>query len=234
MRGVLSEGERYKWIPPNPQTPSPLTLPPRRFSTRSRCSTSTATPDLRMRRWDVSRKEHGYNEVAETKGHPVLRFLGKFWGISAWMLELIMMLSAVLRKFSDLAVVSALLVRQRRAEVFNRKSTGPPVSLKPCGNACRSVCVSGASQLGRSFQHGNWFPLCSSRLSTELRGALAISFKSSTSWTVWRSNSFLAGKAWRRGMLWVGFRDNHFRDCGIGTLACGGAASEEAVCAGHD
>ena len=58
---------------------------------------------------DVSRKEHGYNEVAETKGHPVLRFLGKFWGISAWMLELIMMLSAVLRKFSDLAVVSALL-----------------------------------------------------------------------------------------------------------------------------
>lgn len=58
----------------------------------------------------VSRKEHGYNEVAETKGHPVLKFLGKFWGISAWMLELIMVLSAVLRKFSDLAVVGALLV----------------------------------------------------------------------------------------------------------------------------
>src|SRR5579859_5997478 len=58
----------------------------------------------------VSRKEHGYNEVAETKGHPVLKFLGKFWGISAWMLELIMVLSAVLRRFSDLAVVGALLV----------------------------------------------------------------------------------------------------------------------------
>src|ERR1017187_1922620 len=39
---------------------------------------------------DASRKEHGYNEVAQTKGHPVLKFLGKFWGISAWMLELIM------------------------------------------------------------------------------------------------------------------------------------------------
>jgi plasma-membrane proton-efflux P-type ATPase len=37
-------------------------------------------------------------------------FLGKFWGLSAWMLELIMVLSAVLRKFSDLAVVGALLV----------------------------------------------------------------------------------------------------------------------------
>ena len=59
---------------------------------------------------DVRRKEHGYNEVAEKKGHPVLMFLGKFWGLSAWMLELIMVLSAVLGKFSDLVVVGALLV----------------------------------------------------------------------------------------------------------------------------
>jgi plasma-membrane proton-efflux P-type ATPase len=59
---------------------------------------------------DVRRKEHGYNEVAEEKGHPVLRFLRKFWGISAWMLELIMVLSAALGKYSDLVVVSALLV----------------------------------------------------------------------------------------------------------------------------
>jgi H+-transporting ATPase len=42
---------------------------------------------------DNRRKESGYNEVAEKKGHPVLKFLRKFWGISAWMLELIMVLS---------------------------------------------------------------------------------------------------------------------------------------------
>jgi plasma-membrane proton-efflux P-type ATPase len=59
---------------------------------------------------DTRRKEHGYNEVAEKKGHPALVFLGKFWGLSAWMLELIMVLSAVLRKYPDLAVVSTLLV----------------------------------------------------------------------------------------------------------------------------
>ena len=52
----------------------------------------------------------GYNEVAEKKGRPVLKFLEKFWGISAWMLELIMVLSAVLGNYSDLAVVGALLV----------------------------------------------------------------------------------------------------------------------------
>lgn len=40
------------------------------------------------------RKEHGFNEVAEKKGHPVFLFLGKFWGLSAWMLELIMALLA--------------------------------------------------------------------------------------------------------------------------------------------
>ena len=59
---------------------------------------------------DTRRKENGYNEVAEKKGHPVVKFLKKFWGISAWMLELIMVLSAVLGKYSDLIVVSALLV----------------------------------------------------------------------------------------------------------------------------
>jgi H+-transporting ATPase len=59
---------------------------------------------------DTRRTQHGYNEVAETHGHPIRKFLGKFWGISAWMLELIMVLSAVLGKYSDLAVVGALLV----------------------------------------------------------------------------------------------------------------------------
>jgi magnesium-transporting ATPase (P-type) len=59
---------------------------------------------------DVRRILHGYNEVAEKKGHPVWKFRRKFWGISAWMLEPILVLSAVLRKYSDLAVVSTLLV----------------------------------------------------------------------------------------------------------------------------
>jgi Cation transporter/ATPase, N-terminus len=59
---------------------------------------------------DARRKEHGYNEVAEKKGRPVLKYLGKFWGISAWMLELIMVLSVALGNYSDLAVVGALLI----------------------------------------------------------------------------------------------------------------------------
>src|ERR1017187_1632604 len=68
-------------------------------------------PDTGLTRAEVEtrRKEDGYNEVAEKKGRPVLKFLKKFWGISAWMLELIMVLSAVLRKYSDFILVGALL-----------------------------------------------------------------------------------------------------------------------------
>jgi H+-transporting ATPase len=40
--------------------------------------------------------EYGYNEVVERREHPVIAFLGKFWGLLAWMLELIMLLSLVL------------------------------------------------------------------------------------------------------------------------------------------
>jgi len=56
------------------------------------------------------RAANGFNEVAEVKGKPVLKFLRKFWGISAWMLELIMILSAVLGHTSDFLVVGTLLV----------------------------------------------------------------------------------------------------------------------------
>ena len=75
-------------------------------------ATLRVNPDTGLTHADVEIrwKEHGYNEVAETKGHPVLKFLRKFWGISAWMLELIMVLSVALGKYSDLVVVSALLV----------------------------------------------------------------------------------------------------------------------------
>lgn len=59
---------------------------------------------------EVRRKENGFNEVAEKKGRPVLKFLGKFWGLSAWMLESIMVLSAILGKIPDFVVVGALLV----------------------------------------------------------------------------------------------------------------------------
>ena len=69
-------------------------------------------PDTGLARAEVEsrRAESGYNEVAEKKEHPFVGFLRKFWGLSAWMLELIMVLSAVLGKYPDVILVGALLV----------------------------------------------------------------------------------------------------------------------------
>ena len=101
-------------IPVTPELKSLNTNPPD-FVTASvpdTLSVLQVNPDtgLTHTEVDIRRKEYGYNEVAEKRGHPILMFLSKFWGLSAWMLEMIMILSAVLRKFSDLAVVGILLV----------------------------------------------------------------------------------------------------------------------------
>lgn len=65
----------------------------------------------------------GPNDIPERKSHPLLVFASKFWGLSAWMIELIALLSWVLGKWTDLWIALALLVvnavlsflQQRRA-----------------------------------------------------------------------------------------------------------------------
>jgi len=52
----------------------------------------------------------GPNEVPEKRSHPLLRFARKFWGLSAWMIELIVLLSLILHKSADLWVALSLLV----------------------------------------------------------------------------------------------------------------------------
>ena len=52
----------------------------------------------------------GANEVPEPKPHRLRRLAGKFWGVSAGMIELIAVLSWLLHKTADLAVALGLLV----------------------------------------------------------------------------------------------------------------------------
>jgi len=55
-------------------------------------------------------QQYGYNEITENKSHPLLNFLSKFWGLTAWMLEFIVVLSVFLHNFSDAYVVGGLLI----------------------------------------------------------------------------------------------------------------------------
>jgi H+-transporting ATPase len=54
-------------------------------------------------------ERQGPNEIPEKKSHPILGFARKFWGPSAWMLELIAALSFILNRHTDLIVAAALL-----------------------------------------------------------------------------------------------------------------------------
>lgn len=77
------------------------------------------------------RATYGYNEVVEEKRHPALDLLAKFWGVSAWMLELVVVVSAALGKYADMAVVSALLVVNAVVSfVQERRATGIVESLR--------------------------------------------------------------------------------------------------------
>ena len=55
-------------------------------------------------------EREGANEVPEKKAHLLGRLARKFWGLSAWMIELIVVLSFILHKRADLWVALSLLV----------------------------------------------------------------------------------------------------------------------------
>ncbi|NOT73444.1 MAG: plasma-membrane proton-efflux P-type ATPase [Cyclobacteriaceae bacterium] len=59
---------------------------------------------------ETLRKQHGYNEVLGKETNALILFLKKFWGLTAWMLELIIILSWILNRHSDAYIVIGLLV----------------------------------------------------------------------------------------------------------------------------
>ncbi|MDE1861930.1 MAG: plasma-membrane proton-efflux P-type ATPase [Thaumarchaeota archaeon] len=75
----------------------------RQLGTDQSCGLSAAEVRQRAARF-------GYNEIEEKKQKASLRFLKKFWGITPWMLELIIMLSWYLEKYLNVYIVTALLV----------------------------------------------------------------------------------------------------------------------------
>jgi H+-transporting ATPase len=54
-------------------------------------------------------KQYGYNEILEKKTNPFIRFARKFWGLTAWMLEIIVLVSWILQRYADLYIVVGLL-----------------------------------------------------------------------------------------------------------------------------
>ncbi len=55
-------------------------------------------------------KQYGFNEVPEQKSNLIVQFAKKFWGLTAWMLEIIIILSWFLQRYADVYIVAGLLV----------------------------------------------------------------------------------------------------------------------------
>ncbi|HUW64053.1 MAG TPA: plasma-membrane proton-efflux P-type ATPase [Spirochaetia bacterium] len=55
-------------------------------------------------------KAYGYNEVPEKKVSPIIRLLRRFWDLTAWMLEITIILTIVLHKYLDMYMIVSLLV----------------------------------------------------------------------------------------------------------------------------
>ena len=54
--------------------------------------------------------EYGANELPEKKTSPLIRFASKFWGFTAWMLEVVMIFSLALGRFFDFYIIAALII----------------------------------------------------------------------------------------------------------------------------
>ena len=59
----------------------------------------------------------GPNEVPERKSHPFIRFARKFWGLSAWMIELIALLSFILGQTCGLVDRARASRHERHSEL---------------------------------------------------------------------------------------------------------------------
>lgn len=53
---------------------------------------------------------YGPNEIPEKKVNPIIKFLKYFWGPIPWLIEIAIILSAVIQRYEDLAIISTLLV----------------------------------------------------------------------------------------------------------------------------
>lgn len=55
-------------------------------------------------------EQYGYNELTEKKTNPFLKFLLFFWGPIPWMIEAAVILSAIVKDWTDFGIILALLV----------------------------------------------------------------------------------------------------------------------------
>ena len=104
---------------------SPLTIDETLSQLQSNPTTGLTQTEAKQRI-----KRYGPNAVEEKQQNPVIAFLKRFWGLTAWMLEIAIVISFVLGNYLDLYIITALLLVnailgffQEQASNTSRKGT---------------------------------------------------------------------------------------------------------------
>ncbi len=66
----------------------------------------------------VRRAQYGYNEIEEREEPLWYRILRRFWGPIPWMIEVAALLSAIVRKWEDFAIISVMLLVNASLDFF--------------------------------------------------------------------------------------------------------------------
>ena len=71
-------------------------------------------------------EKDGPNAMPDISAHPLRNALAKFWAPVPWLLEASIVLEVALHKYSEAAVIAALLSSMRRSPTFRRVARTPP------------------------------------------------------------------------------------------------------------
>ena len=82
---------------------------------------------LTTSRIESAHQQYGFNEIPEKKPQPILKFLKKFWGVTAWILEFIILLSIYLQNWENIIMVIGLLLMNAILGFFQEEKASKAV-----------------------------------------------------------------------------------------------------------
>ncbi len=72
---------------------------------------------------------YGYNEIPEKKESPILKFLKYFWGPIPWMIEAALVISAIIQRWEDFAIISSLLLINAIVGFWQERQAGNAIEM---------------------------------------------------------------------------------------------------------